>query len=411
MMKNILVFFLLAVPGFSSFCLNAQTIDSTTAGSVSSSFSQKENKQTTNYRRWQATEKSVQNFSFQQAKLAQDQVFLAYSITDTLIFIDYITKDSIQKLTLSHDFPLAQWANYMRENLENPDFTASDFALKNELFIRYSHLLYDKIIAPLEIFELPKKLWIKPDGVLQNIPFEILLTASPEHLFDYENHPYLLKKHQITYYHPPGEKQEITQTNHRAPKLFMNFVNAKNVALQKEATAIYRKFGGDIFCDEAATQQVLQEESPLHQAIHFPDLNEQQIQNLPSLNAALVVYSTNQILTNKILALKQMIEKNPKAVVTNLWTVSPEKRLVFFKKFYHHIYQRRDKDEALQKAKLSTLRWTDQENGHPHFWAAYILFGDNEGIDLQGFRYDLMLEAILILMLTTGLFLIHKNII
>ena len=125
----------------------------------------------------------------------------------------------------------------------------------------------------------------------------------------------------------------------------------------------------------------------------------------------MVVFSGCENKGNHLALVSQLIEKGTKSVVTNLWKTTPENKLDFLKYFYHYIYQKKDKDAALQRAKLDALRWTSGVEGHPHFWANYLVFGVVEGVDLQGVRFDLWLWGGLVLMLIFGVFFINKNII
>ena len=349
--------------------------------------------------------------TIQKEVLEEGQVLLEYFISEEKICVFIISKNDFQKQIIARDFPLEDWSNLLINSLLNPNFVGPDFERRNEAFVEKSNLLFEKIFAPLEKFNLPERLLIKPDGVLKKLPFEVFLTAPPKDLLDYENHDYLFKKYKISYCHSTTQQQKTQVKRETAPKLFMTFAPTETTDLQREATAIYQKFGGDIYRNQRATKAVLKTEAPLFQAIHFPEICEKELVDLPKLNAEMVVFSGCENKGNHLALVSQLIEKGTKSVVTNLWKTTPENKLDFLKYFYHYIYQKKDKDAALQRAKLDALRWTSGVEGHPHFWANYLVFGVVEGVDLQGVRFDLWLWGGLVLMLIFGVFFINKNII
>lgn len=349
--------------------------------------------------------------TIQKEVLADGQALLEYFISDSKVCVFFISKTDFKKEVILKDFPLEKWVNLLVANLENPDFNAANFEQRNQVFVETSNLIYEKIFAPLEKFNLPEQLLIKPDGILKQLPFEIFLVDQPSDLLDFENHDYLFQKYKISYCHSTMTQQQARKKKELAPKLFLTFAPTEQENIQDEAIAIYRKFGGDIYQTGLATSTILKTESSLFQAIHFPAICEETIANLPILNTKMVHFSNCKKEENSHLAVQQFFKKGTQSVVTNLWETTPENRLDFLKNFYHHIYQKKDKDAAMQRAKKDALRWTSGVEGHPHFWASQVVFGNVENVDLQGIRFDLFLWGGLVLMLFFGVIFINKNVI
>lgn len=347
----------------------------------------------------------------QKEVLEDGQALLEYFISDTKVCIFYIAKDDFQKVIIPIDFPLEKWTNLLINNLSNPDFHSIDFEKRNADFVNYAHLIHEKIFAPLEKFNLPERLLIKPDGCLKMLPFEIFLSEKPTNATDFENHAYLFLQYKISYCHSTILQKKMHQSERLAPKLFLTFAPTDKENIQDEALTVYRKFGGDIYQKADATNEVLISEAPSFQALHFPEICEAEVTNLSNLNAELVVFSNCENMENPLPLVHQFSRKGAKAVVTNLWETDAENHLNFLKNFYHHIYQKKDKDAAMQRAKKDRLKWTNRVEGHPHFWAGQVIFGVSKSIDLQGFRYDLVLWVSLVLMLFSGVVFIHKNVI
>ena len=73
-----------------------------------------------------------------------------------------------------------------------------EYDKQTEEYAKVAYDLYTKLIAPVQK-ELQHKLIIVPDGVLNYIPFEALLTEQTVKVKSYKNLPYFIKEHQISY--------------------------------------------------------------------------------------------------------------------------------------------------------------------------------------------------------------------
>lgn len=72
------------------------------------------------------------------------------------------------------------------------------------------------------------------------------------------------------------------------------------------------------------------------------------------------------------------------AMVMSLWKVNDKSTSMLMKYFYENLSQGMNKDKALQQAKLSFIKNTDDYNAHPANWAAFIAMGSNKPIELKG---------------------------
>jgi CHAT domain-containing protein len=71
------------------------------------------------------------------------------------------------------------------------------------------------------------------------------------------------------------------------------------------------------------------------------------------------------------------------AMVMSLWKVNDKSTAMLMKYFYENLSQGMNKDKALQQAKLSYIKNTDDYNAHPANWAAFIAMGNNRPIELK----------------------------
>jgi CHAT domain-containing protein len=60
-----------------------------------------------------------------------------------------------------------------------------------------------------------------------------------------------------------------------------------------------------------------------------------------------------------------------RSIIATLWNAEANTGLAIISKFYDNLKQGMSKSEALRQAKLSQIK------GHPAFWSAFVLIGDD----------------------------------
>ena len=112
-----------------------------------------------------------------------------------------ITSDHFQAKKLPLDTGLVRQVERFRESIYGfPSALAeSEAAFKkaNQQYVVAAHQLYEQLVAPLG--NLPKNMIIIHGGILNYVPFEVLLTSLPNDPDLYPSHPYLIREHQISY--------------------------------------------------------------------------------------------------------------------------------------------------------------------------------------------------------------------
>ena len=124
-------------------------------------------------------------------------------------------------MRLKKILPLEEMVRQMREGLYHYHMTGHDdetaYLAYSDTFAFASNTLYEKLIAPFKN-ELSENLIIIPDGVLNYIPFEALLTENPSSPHQFKNHSYLIKNHRISYSYSSTSLQELKQKKNKATK-------------------------------------------------------------------------------------------------------------------------------------------------------------------------------------------------
>jgi len=317
-----------------------------------------------------------------------------------------------------------------------------------------AHQLYAQIFRPLEE-GLPQRLVIVADGVLQNIPFDVLLRDSVDLGTPFEAYPYLIKDYQVSYAHS-SYLQFAELPRRRAPKSRIlgfapSFEETGGPAVSMisrqqqmgpllsntvELEAISNRFPLDPTVGAAATRQRFLELAPqysvLHLATHAKANNQEgessylcfsgnadslrrlYTRDLYSidLNADLVVLSAcetgiGQLAKGEgnISLARGFAQAGARSLVNTLWRVSDQAAAELMTYFYDGLEEGQTKDEALRNAKLQYLATAPAAQRHPFFWGAYVGTGDMSPLQLSSNRRWWWIGGLL---LVGGLFVFYR---
>ena len=368
----------------------------------------------------------------QQNLLKPHQALLEYFVGDSSIFIFAVRPDTFRVVEVKKDFPLKNWVADMRAGLSELD---TQGAAK---YARAAHHIYEKIFQPIQEFLAGHNLIIVPDGELGYVPFDALLSATPDNLGDFRTFPYLLQKHQISISYSATLLREMRQKQHeRLPsKNFLGIApyfpgiktDSNGVAGRQthintlprlfknktEVEKIQASLGGDILVDAAATEQAFSKTAGKYRILHLSthgEANDQagdysylafyetddgeenellfnrELYNL-RLNADLVVLSACETGIGELQHGEGIISlargfsyAGAKSIVTTLWKVEESATSALMQRFYENLQKGMAKDEALRAAKQYLLKETP--NANPFYWAAFVPVGDMEPIRSQ----------------------------
>jgi len=366
-----------------------------------------------------------------QALLKPDQTLLEYFVGDKNIFIYTIAKNDFKVKKVAKDFPLEEWVTQLRNSIY-------EFDKQNEVYSKVAHDLYTKLIAPVQK-ELQQKLVIVPDGVLNYIPFESLLTEETTEVNNYKKLPYFIRKHQISYnYSATLFKQLTEKENIETEGDLLAFAPIFNSNKEEYATINARRNGfanlqynipevesintlieGKLFTGDQATEANFNKHAKDYKIIHlsthgksndelgdysfiaFSKVNDsiednnrlyvRELYNM-ELNADMAVLSACETGLGElkrgegIIGLARAFTyAGAKSTINSLWSVDDAKTKKIMELFYTNIKDGMAKDEALHHAKLTYL---DEEfDAAPYYWASFIPAGNMEPIVLKS-NYD-----------------------
>lgn len=379
--------------------------------------------------------KEITVASIQSNFLDEDQAILEYFVGENSSFVFLIKKDTVyfEKLNLSKtDLEAAAI-------LKDKIYEGADYKSPNDFYISNAFQLYKTLIQPLDsMYELPKKLIIIPDGPLNYLPFEALLTSFPEEGAEYEDYDYLIREKQISYCFSSTMLEEL-KNQHSASEnirssvlafapLFKNTGNkSRSIEDERgglnelqhnvsEVEKIANWFNCKYIVGENATKaqfsNLAREYRIIHLATHakvnykYPEWSYTAFSNVKDtvnyelpcidlsneskLNADLVVLSACETGVGEshkgegiISISRSYIEAGSKSILTTLWNIDDRSSATVMGNFYQHLSKENTtKDEALRQAKIDYLAIPKPNNrNHPKYWAAFVPYGDMSPID------------------------------
>ena len=295
--------------------------------------------------------------------------------------------------------------------------------------------LYTSILKPvLDNFSLVSNILIMPDGDLNRLSFEMMLTESAGQLSNYSQLPYLIKSKSISYHLSANlyilnhaADKEVRQTNvmayapsysHTTETLLASRSSKDTLAARRlpalpmaaqEVRQIAELYGINATLDESATElsfkqqaphadiihlashTVIDENNPLYSKIIFSPgadtledglLHTYELYQM-NINADLVCLSACNTGVGKYytgegsmsLARSFMYAGTPN-VIMSLWSVPDRSTSMIMKSFHTHLKEGMNKVEALRQAKLDYLAQADANTASPHYWGGFIYIGN-----------------------------------
>jgi CHAT domain-containing protein len=387
-----------------------------------------------------------------QQKLKSNEVTIEYVLNETdsvpELYAFFISKEEIGFQKINIDFSFIKNVEESFRFMSNPGylFTRND---NSKEFSIAAYNLYTKLIGPFSDQILNKKITIIPDGKLNYLPFDALLTEMPDtsEVIKFNLLPYLIKRNSINYAYSANLLYKFNNPKRKAKNRLLAFApkyNADTIifenekliltqlpGVQREVDLIAGEIKINLFRNENATEENFRKHSKdydiLHLAMHafindslpafsrfaFAQNNDNQpqkdgwlntadIYNL-DINARLTVLSAcntgsgNLRKGEGVMSLARgFLYAGCPTIVMTLWEVEDNAGTKIMSTFYQNLKKGRSTDEALRLAKLNYLENANPRMAHPHYWLGYVSIGNS----IPLFRsYDYYFFGLLILAL------------
>ena len=315
-------------------------------------------------------------------------------------------------------------------------------------YVSSASFLYDTLLKDiLNNYTDVNSLMIFPDGVLNFIPFEALLTASPNTKTSaVNNYPYMINSFKLSYAYSFSilEKQRKAHANSKENQLllFAPFAN-NNIRGERlkyssgELASASRLCKSESLLDDKATIEAFEAMAPLNSIIHIIAHGESSIEPSKSfisfydedvslhtlysmdIPAKLVILSACETNLGRLYEGEGVMSlargftyAGVSSILSSQWKISDSKSQSVLDGFYKYLKEGKSKSEALQYAKTEYLN-KDENDGFylPYYWSGIILLGNDDAlVSESASSFPYMWPVILgVLFLFLALYLIRKN--
>ncbi|MGK0389142.1 MAG: CHAT domain-containing protein/Tfp pilus assembly protein PilF [Maribacter sp.] len=328
---------------------------------------------------------------------------------------------------------ISKWIKNISTQKSN--ISKSDIQSLNTL----SFSIYQDIIQPLNI-PGNKSLIIIPDGILQFIPFEALITENSTNT-DFSSAAYFIQKNSISYAYSASVHLELS--NKRiigneniliiAPQSFEGLADLS----AEEANTIKGLFPeSQILINEDATSKTFLKDAAEYDIIHlsthasggskeFPQpwiafkdrkLNLSELYNL-QLNTQLVTLSACETAKGEMIEGEGVMSlargfsfAGVPQVITSLWEVNENSTSEMMQTFYSQIKNGKEPSTALHQTKLDYIQNHSLAEASPYHWAAFTAWGhDSYNSKSSGTNLWLYVVFVVLGLLSTYLFMSRKG--
>jgi CHAT domain-containing protein len=359
--------------------------------------------------------------------LSPDQALVQYFVGQEHIYAFTITPEQAHLSRFANDSTLENAVLSLRDDIYGWLLNKTEDRLASYHARAYS--LYERLIAPIEHL-LPERLIIIPDGVLEYLPFDALLSQAPQPALALPSYPYLLHRHQLSYAHSARlltemkDRSGLPRQRRKALAFAPRFELEKTANLppsqrrsslvplysnEEEVQHIKKTLRTRVRKGKRATRERFLEEahqySILHLATHakandyegdysyLAFSHNPAAKNKPLLYAkdlyALRLPAEMAVLSacetglgelrrgeGAISLARGFAHAGTRSLVATLWRVSDKETADFMRLFYSNLQLKMPKDSALCLAKRAYLKQAPPDKAHPFFWAAFTLSGD-----------------------------------
>ena len=325
-------------------------------------------------------------------------------------------------------------------------------------FQKTATLVYDFLLDDLVTdHQKISRILIIPDGILAELPFDILLTEkNPTDPVDYSRLPYLIKTHTIGYAYSANLLLNDFNDQNQADGELLGFsysstassiINDEyrsnnelpNAAIElKSINKFFKRGKTDLFFNTNATKSVFLENASryriLHLAVHGEADTTEVIKThlrfkpADAMDEDYILYLHELYtmdLSNTDLAVLSACETGLgrhyagegafsmargfafagcPSIVMSLWKANDKSTAAIMGEFYRHLRIGEDMYQSLREAKLAYLKGADKITAHPANWSAFVSVGKQYPL-YKNYRFPAYAAAIFLTLLSAGLLL------
>lgn len=388
------------------------------------------------YPKYYQYKRKLQVLSYDESEIflkKNNQVAIYYILNDTDGYGLVVANGSPQFFKITDIPRLHKNIKSLQQKLTIPLYTKEDVVA----YQKVAHNIYKTIFPiPEQTSFINKQLLIIPDGNLQHIPFEVLM-SSPTRIDSY-----LLHQCTISYAYSLSFLK-LNETLSRNPEHnFIGFapVHFKDTTLvdlsrsTTEITQIASLFSGEVYDNKKASKSNFMTNAANYKIIHLSthaDVGEKtspwiafyddklSLEELYATKnqADLVVLSAcntslGELKTGEgVMSLARgFFSTGTRSVISTLWSANEKSTNEIMTVFYENLKNGATKTEALQNAKRDYLQNHSGVEISPYYWGAPILIGNTDKIVIKNNLSRYLLLGIGLFIVLLGIFIkIHKQ--
>lgn len=363
-----------------------------------------------------------------QNQLQSGEALLEYLEDESIVYQFIVTKDTLVLRRVIWEEYSSTVLKYGK-HFTNPKLRQYLASGSFQDFCRTGHSLYYRLVHH-DLFKKVERLIIIPDGLLQQLPFETLLTEIPLdsiHKADFTRLDYLLKSKHIHYHYssqlwwqswhpkPPAPNNELLAlgatyavdkpANRAAAQQEFRKQLPQQLYIEALIDSLSEHYAGDFYNNRYASEYYYKEYASNYGLLYlgFYANNGWVNQGLPSLVVAedgyeqednflsfyeiqaqpiqadlVVLGNIHQTGVQDLMTLgSSFLYAGSKGVVLPLWQ-QDSTAVQVVRYYYEGLQSGLKNDEALRQAKLQYLQEAEGEAGHPSYWAGYVLIGNQQ---------------------------------
>ena len=285
------------------------------------------------------------------------------------------------------------------------------------------HNIYEKLKG--------KRLTIAADGIIQNIPFEALVTS-----IDNQN-SYLIKDNEINYVYSFSSLLSNSKKERNPEYTFLGFApeqfQDKTLAVLPnsitEITSINSIFSDKVFVKEQASKLNFKSNFENYKIVHLATHSGSSSSEKPWL-----AFSDEKVNLNEIYATHNQADlvvlsacktsqgelktgegvmslargfffSGTNSVISTLWNINDKITEEIMHSFYTNLKNGETKSKALHKSKLDYLSANEGSMASPYYWSSFVLIGDSGIVSIGSKTNWVLLSILFVLVIVVGIFL------
>jgi CHAT domain-containing protein len=323
-------------------------------------------------------------------------------------------------------------------------------------FVANAHQLYEMLVEPFAtLIKQRKRILVIPDGPVNQVPFEVLLSERPAGAaIDYRSLKYLIKEFSIGYAYSSAMLIRQNDKPVRRPSLLaVGFTGGARlrapdpeleeiIGAEEELEALAKRFKRGKFlvgpeATEANFKSLSSQFDIIHLAIHgrgdvqrsfssslyfrtkYDSLDDGELHDYElyglKLKALMAVLSACESGLGRDYKGEGMLSmasaftySGCRNILMSLWKVNDKASINLMDDFYGQLLEGKTIDDALRQAKLSYLESSDELTSDPKIWAPLVAYGGLQPI-FQESNDFVIYGVIALLVLFITLFILRKN--